>query len=163
MASATMNFPAKLTEGGTEQAKDGLSMADMIARMVAEQVAKAQLAVVGRGVGVSGGSGKVQSAKGKGGVKVSGGGVKRNGGVSKVARGRDEERVVFDARVHFSLGPAIAQTADSAAYVAESADETYANNPIVFVGVQRKAICLSEAKARVMLALLEAYFTEPSK
>lgn len=143
MASvATVNV-GKLTESGTDEAKSGVSMADMIARIVTEQVAKATA-----GVGVE--TPKASAVKVKS-VKVS---VKA--GKGKVVEAVEREK--FNAREYFSLGPSIAETADHTAYVAESANETYGNNPIAFIGVQRKAIMLSEAKARVMLALLTAYF-----
>lgn len=157
MASTTVSFPGKLSESGTESAKNGISMAEMLAQLVESQrVMAAQLASV-----QVGNVGKAQNGKGKGVKPVASGPVKTAKNVTRTAKPVTEAKEAFDARVWFSLGPAIAATEDGLAYVAESMDEGRQDHPIVFVGVQRKAICLNVDKARILYGLLEGYFTAP--
>lgn len=137
--------PARMTQPGSAQAAQGVSMADMIAQAVAQAMA------------AQGGSPAVQSApKARKAQAVQTVPVARVQAAQSrqtrqaVAVQTADEKTSFDPRTYYQLGADLVGTSDGSAYIAQSV----ATNLLVCIGVQRKAIALSVDKARLLRDLL---------
>ena len=159
---------ARLTVPGSDEAKNGTSLSDMIRAEIAKAMAGVMAGIPVQGnspiaqtfpAGVRAGksSPKATPAKVEKTAKVCG--AKSPNGLCGRCNGP------FDAMKHYSISAVVASTkpdpeTGAKAFIGLSSDADFEANPVVIVGVQRQAIVINTDKARTIHALLTAYLKQ---
>lgn len=142
--SNVVQEPVRMTQAGTAQAAQGVSMADMIAQAVQAAMA----GMVAQGGAPAPVARKAQTRQAAP-APVPVARVQARTAV-KPAIQTAEPKEAFDPRTYYQLGADLVGTSDGSAYIAQST----ATNLLVVIGVQRRAIALNVDKARLLRDLL---------
>jgi hypothetical protein len=181
--TSTVTIPQKLTNNGTPEAAQGVSMTQMLAEALAGMVKDGTLgALLGAsapaspvvappqvqqtatvaGPKTSKTSKKASTAPASAAVPAGKFGAKLRTAGEATAKPVDaEESEKFSARAYFSLNPQMDLVRlDDQTFIGRSTDPKFGKNPIAIVGIQHRTLMLSEAKCMVLFEMLKAVCSE---